>query len=32
MGVIHMGDKAVQIIYGPAVGGIAADVRELIGE
>lgn len=31
MGVIHISDKALQIIYGPAVGGIAADVRELMG-
>lgn len=28
-GVIHMGN-AIQIIYGPAVGGIAADVREVL--
>lgn len=31
MGVIHMGDKAVQIIYGPAVGGVAADVHDVLG-
>lgn len=30
MGVIHIGDKAVQIIYGPAVAGIAADVRDVL--
>lgn len=29
MGVIHMGN-AVQIIYGPAVAGIAADVHDVI--
>lgn len=31
MGVVHMGAKALQIIYGPAVGGIAADVRDVLG-
>lgn len=31
MGVIHMGDKALQVVYGPAVGGIAADVRDELG-
>lgn len=31
MGVIHIGDKAIQIIYGPAVGGIAADVHDVLG-
>lgn len=31
MGVVHMGEKALQIIYGPAVGGIAADVRDVLG-
>lgn len=31
MGVVHMGDKALQIIYGPAVGGVAADVRDELG-
>lgn len=30
MGVIHMGEKGVQIIYGPAVAGIAADVRDVL--
>lgn len=31
MGVVHMGEKAIQIIYGPAVGGVAADVRDVLG-
>lgn len=31
MGVVHMGKTALQIIYGPAVGGIAADVRDVLG-
>lgn len=31
MGVIHMGEKGIQIIYGPAVAGIAADIRDLLG-
>lgn len=31
MGVIHMGDKAVQIVYGPAVAGIAADIHDVLG-
>lgn len=30
MGVIHMGEKGIQIIYGPAVAGIAADVRDAL--
>lgn len=31
LGVVHMGAKALQIIYGPAVGGVAADVRDVLG-
>lgn len=31
MGVIHIGDKAVQIVYGPAVAGIAADIHDVLG-
>ena len=30
MGVIHMGN-AVQIVYGPQVAGIAADVHDVMG-
>ncbi len=29
-GVIRLSDKALQIIYGPAVGGIAADVKDVL--
>ena len=32
MGVIHMGDKALQVVYGPAVGGVAADVHDVLGD
>lgn len=31
MGVMHVSDKAVQVIYGPQVGGVAADVRDVLG-
>ena len=29
--VVHVGEKGVQVVYGPAVGGISADVRDLLG-
>lgn len=31
MGVVHIGDKALQIIYGPAVAGVAEDIRDILG-
>ena len=31
LGVVHMGEKAIQIIYGPAVAGVAADVHDVLG-
>lgn len=31
MGVMHVSDKAIQVIYGPAVAGVAADVRDVLG-
>lgn len=31
MGVVHISKNSVQIIYGPAVGGVAADVHDALG-
>jgi phosphotransferase system IIB component len=32
MGVIHMGEKGIQVIYGPQVGEVAAEVHEVLGD
>lgn len=32
MGVMHMGETGVQVIYGPSVGEVAADVHDVLGD
>lgn len=32
MGVIHMGEKALQVVYGPRVGEVAAEVHDVLGD